>query len=412
MFSSFFSLFSEETKQEASPKTNSAEVETTKVNASEMEAAKNKEEPKKTKELLPESFQLGAFLDAYYNYNNNLPKGTERKYTTQAVRNDEFNVNLAYIDAKVEESKYRGRLALQYGTSVNTNYANEPMKDTGSNQLGVRNLQEAYVGFKVAPKTWIDGGIYFGHIGFESWISHLNWNYTRAFALDYVPYYTAGVRVSHQFSDKFSMQFHIMNGWQNITENNRDKSFGLQWKYKFTSSLALTVNQFAGNEAPDNERKQLRLYNNTILEWHALEWLSFAGSFDAGAQKAKESLLYEPWLHEWDSAIPVYRDAEAKAYRHWYHGTLWLSFKWDPAYRLSLRVERFYDPKQVLVATGTRNGFMSNGYTATLDLLSWDPAMIRLEYNYRRSADAVFDYRNAQFSKKEDFFVVAFSMKL
>ncbi|BDA80055.1 hypothetical protein LPTSP3_g29850 [Leptospira kobayashii] len=370
-----------------------------------------KEEPVQTVSL-PKSLKFGGFIDSYYLYNNNLPKATERKYTTQGVRNQEFNVNLAYIDMKVDEEKYRGRLALQYGTSVNTNYSSEPTKDTGSNQLGVRNLQEAYVGFRLADKTWVDGGIYFGHIGFESWISHLNWNYTRAYALDYVPYYSTGVRVSHEFTNKFSMQFHVMNGWQNITENNRDKSLGLQWKYKFTPSLTLIVNQFGGNEAPDNERKQLRLYNNTILEWHALEWMSLAGSFDAGAQKAKQSLLYEPWWNVWDSQNPIYKDSEAKAFRHWYHGTFWVSFKWDPAYRLSFRVERFYDPKQVMAQTGTRHGFMSNGYTATLDLLSWEPALLRFEYNYRRSADSIFEYRNGQTSKKEDFFVVAFSMKL
>ncbi len=169
----------------------------------DLEPPKEKKEAPAQTVSLPKSLKFGGFIDSYYLYNNNLPKATERKYTTQGVRNQEFNVNLAYIDMKVDEEKYRGRLALQYGTSVNTNYASEQTKDTGSNQLGVRNLQEAYVGFRLADKTWVDGGIYFGHIGFESWISHLNWNYTRAYALDYVPYYSMGVRVSHEFTNKF-----------------------------------------------------------------------------------------------------------------------------------------------------------------------------------------------------------------
>lgn len=52
---------------------------------------------------LPNSVQLGGFIDSYYLYNRNLPKDTERNYTTQAVRNNEFNINLAYLEAKVEE---------------------------------------------------------------------------------------------------------------------------------------------------------------------------------------------------------------------------------------------------------------------------------------------------------------------
>lgn len=360
---------------------------------------------------LPNSFQFGGMIDSYYLYNHNLPKDTERNYTTQAVRNGEFNINLAYLDARVEENKYRGRIAFQWGTSVNTNYAAELTTERYSNQNSVKNIQEAYAGFKIGRDTWIDGGIFFGNIGYESWISHNNVNYTRAYALDYVPYYSSGVRLSHQFTDKLSAQLQILNGWQNITDNNKDKSFGSQLKYNFSEHLILTLNQFAGNEAPNSERKQMRYYNNTILEWSVTDRVKLVGQFDVGAQKEKQSFVYEPWLAEYDPSLGVYRETASKAFRHWYHGTIWASFLLAPEYRLSFRVERFYDPKQVMVSTGTPNGFMSNGYTTTFDILSFEPALLRFEYVYRRSADSLFAYRDAQTSKKEDFFVVAFSMK-
>lgn len=364
--------------------------------------------------ILPKSLKLGAFVDAYYLNNNNLPKSTERKFTTQGVRNNEFNINLAHIDVKVEEDKYRGRLALQWGTSVNTNYAGEISKDIGSNQNSVKHIQEAYVGMKISKATWVDGGIFFGNIGHESWISQNNANYTRALALDYVPYYSAGVKLSHQLSDKLSFQLQILNGWQIITDNNRDKSFGSQVKYIVFSNFTITLNQYVGNDAPDNERKQLRLYNNTIIEWKPLDWLQFAGQFDIGVQKAKQSLVYEPWLQNINPNIfnSPYRDAAASAYRQWYHGTIWVSFNLSPDYRLSFRVERMYDPLQVVASTGTRNGFMTNGYTTTFDILSFDPGLLRFEYVYRRSADAVFEYRDSLTSKKEDFVIVAFSLKI
>lgn len=91
--------------------------------------------------------------------------------------------------------------------------------------------------------------------------------------------------------------------------------------------------------------------------------------------------------------------------------TIWASFLLSPEYRLSFRIERFYDPKQVMATTGTPNGFMSNGYTTTFDILSFEQGLLRFEYVYRRSADSLFAYRDSQTSKKEDFFVVAFSMK-
>lgn len=362
--------------------------------------------------VLPKSFQFGGFIDSYYLFNRNLSKDTERNFTTQAVRNGEFNVNLAYIDAKVEEKNYRGRLAFQWGTSVNANYAAELVTDKYSNQNSVKNIQEAYTGFKIARDTWVDAGIFFGNIGHESWISQNNVTYTRAFALDYVPYYSSGVRFTHKFSDKLSGQIQILNGWQNITDNNKDKSFCSQIKYLLTPNLVLTLNQFVGNEAPNNERKQIRLYQNSILEWILSDRFSLIGQFDIGAQKAKQSFVYEPWLGAYDSSLGDYRETTSQAYRQWYHGTIWVSFKITPEYRLSFRLERFYDPLQVMVTTGTRNGFMSNGYTATFDILTFDPGLLRFEYVYRRSADSVFAYRDSQTSKKEDFLLVAFSIKI
>ncbi len=165
--------------------------------------------------------------------------------------------------------------------------------EVGPNKNSVKHIQEAYIGYRLSRDTWVDAGIYLGHIGYESWISSENWNYTRAMALDYVPYYSAGVRLTTIFSDKFHFQFHVMNGWQNITDQNKDKSFGTQFKFFINPKLMLVANQFAGNEAPSSERRQIRYYNNTIVEWKAFDWLSFALSGDIGVQKSKESRSYE-----------------------------------------------------------------------------------------------------------------------
>ena len=64
---------------------------------------------------------------------------------------------------------------MQAGTSVQANYASEPTLGTVSGPDLARNIQEAYVGYRVTDKLWIDEGIYFSHIGFESWISRDNW---------------------------------------------------------------------------------------------------------------------------------------------------------------------------------------------------------------------------------------------
>ena len=153
--------------------------------------------------------KLGGFLDTYYAFDPNRPKSHEREFTTQPVRDNEFNINLAYIDAVLKQEKTRGRLALQFGQSVTKNTVGEPKDGATSGAQDAKIFQEAFLGRKLSEKTWIDMGIFLGNIGAESWVSKDNWTYTRALNLDYVPYYSAGVRLEQTLHKKQSFQiFH------------------------------------------------------------------------------------------------------------------------------------------------------------------------------------------------------------
>ena len=114
---------------------------------------------------------FGAFIDTYFAWDFGQPDAFDRPYTTQPARHDEFNVNLAFLEAKLTGEKVRGRVALQAGTSVQANYAGEPNVGSVSGADLARIIQEAWVGVRVSPKLWVDGGIYFSPIGWEGFIS-------------------------------------------------------------------------------------------------------------------------------------------------------------------------------------------------------------------------------------------------
>lgn len=432
------------------------------VNPKELEQIIRKELDKQ-KDSIP--VQFGAFIDAYHSHNLNRPKVTERNYTTQAVRNDEININLAHIEAKLETDRYRGRVALQFGTSVNANYLPESTNQRTSNQLSVRNIQEAYAGMKIAKNTWLDGGIYFGHIGFESWISGNNWLYTRALVLDYVPYYSSGFRLSHTLSNKLSIQFHLMNGWSIITDNNRNKSFGFQAAYKPVHHLSLTYNLFIGNEAPTssatnattgevtleykgNER-QTRYYHNFIAHYDFTPKFSMAASFDVGFQRNPYSLEYNPVLTSLNPAYfqstgsPAYvRTESTNSFKQWYNGTIWLTYRFLEEWRISSRLERYVDifrgdasdstvkTTNVPIAKSSdiynnqpytdrraggyklQNGFQVGAISIGLDRNLSEIALLRFEAKYLRSMDPIFDYRDSKdLSRIERLFITAISVK-
>src|SRR5512144_1184310 len=95
---------------------------------------------------------LGAFVDAYYAWDVGRPPSFDRSFaggalfTTQPARHDEFNVNLAFVEAKVDAPRHRGRLALQAGTSVQANYWGEPTNGQVSGPSLARVIQEATAG--------------------------------------------------------------------------------------------------------------------------------------------------------------------------------------------------------------------------------------------------------------------------
>src|SRR5674476_464664 len=79
-----------------------------------------------------EPVHYGGFIDTYYAYDLNNPKTHEREFTTQPARHNEFNINLAYVEAVLKKERTRGRLALQFGQSVTKNTTLEPRQGATS----------------------------------------------------------------------------------------------------------------------------------------------------------------------------------------------------------------------------------------------------------------------------------------
>jgi len=342
-----------------------------------------------TKTATTPVLKTGVFVDSYYSTSAWRPASRDRQYLTQIARDREFNINLAHLEAAVDDKRVRGRLAVQFGTSVNANYQNETTTERYSNQLSHRNLQEAYVGYKLFDRVWLDAGIFFGHIGVESWISHSNWNYTRALMAENTPYYATGARLSYAATTALNLQLIVMNGWQVITPTNRDKSLGTQISYEFSPAFKIIHNAFAGNAAPDDSTTQYRLYSNLILQFAPLSFLQFALSADAGAQQ----------------------NATNNAYRHWYTGALHARWLFAREWSAALRLEYLLDPDQVLIATGTPNGFQVAGLTTTLNYQPEEYLLMRLEYRNFVSRDGIYRFSDGD-RAHEHIVAAAMSLKL
>ena len=314
---------------------------------------------------------FGAFVDTYAAYDYNHPYTIDRAYTTQPVHENQVNLNLAMIEAKLDSSDWRGRLAIQGGDSVNSNYAAE--KD-----IFWRYIQESSVGYKITDKLWIDGGVYLSHIGFESFNSRDNWTYTRSLVADYSPYYETGVKLSYQIDDETAAQFHVLRGWQNIS-NDETPAYGIQLTHAPCKTVQLTYANFIG----ETNGAGVRYFNDFIGKVDLTDSFSMAAQVDIGAQDRTNQ----------DTA--------------WWNGfALLAKYTLTPKLALGGRIERFSDPHQVVLSTVSGESFSATGFSVNIDYELAPKLFWRNEYRAMVGSHAVFPKDTEGNFRNEDNLVV------
>jgi hypothetical protein len=282
-------------------------------------------------------------------------------------------------------------MAFQAGTSVQINYAAEPTIGFASGPLLARHIQEAVAGYQVADNLWLDAGIFFSHLGSESWISRDNWTYTRSLIAEWSPYYETGVKATWTPSPKFTGLFTVVNGWQIISENNDDKAVGLRLDYALTPEITLSYANFLGNELPDTLDGAARFFNDVSAKVVFGDQAGILATFDWGTQD------------DFD----------------WYGYALIGRVKVTDGIAVVGRVERFSDPDQVLILTGLDDGFQVNGFSVGVDFalpggfIGFGPAsrfLWRTEFRALPADDDVFPRNPLRFADTQHFLVSSFAL--
>ncbi|MDZ4081374.1 MAG: porin [Bdellovibrionales bacterium] len=329
--------------------------------------------PTYAEQVIPPSRKIvwGGFIDGQYAFDFNSPPNGDRAYTTQPARSNEFNINLAYLEVKAESSKTRSRLSLQAGTSVQSNYSSEPARGTVSGGTLSRHLQEARVGYQISEATWIDAGVFFAPVGSESFVSRDNLTLTRSLVADYSPYYLSGVKLSHSFSDSLSALLTVTNGWQNISENNTDKSVGAGLEYT-ASTLSFSYVTLVGSEVSadlnGNARgSELRHFHDFIVKSRGLTDWEWVFQFDIGFQRRPGETSESQWLGT----------------------TLMSRYSISADQKISFRFENYKDPDQIIIVTGRPGAFDGMGGSIGFDQALPDGVLWRTELRYLKTSHEI-----------------------
>lgn len=339
---------------------------------------------------------INVGVDTYYGYNFNNPVGRVNLLRTYDVLSNEFSLNQASLIFEHapnlnEGRRWGGRLDLQYGQATDTlqgNPSNEPRPDI------YRNIFQAY-GTYIAPVGKglnVDFGKWGSSLGIEGNYTKDQFNYSRSYWFDFLPFYHMGARVSLPLNDRFSLNYWIVNGTNQVEATNgfKDELFG--FTAKPAKSTTWIVNYYLGQEHPDRApatncgpipvqpglcftaispapNGRTHIFDSYVT-WLATPKLTFALEGDYVIQRL------------WQNAAP----GESSAPSHTDGGAGYIQYQFTPKIALATRAEYMSDPEGLF--SGLSQALKEN--TVTFDYKVANGFLMRYEWRYDYSNQPSF----------------------
>jgi hypothetical protein len=230
---------------------------------------------------------FSGLVDGYYSLNFNHPASKNNTWRNFDAKANQFSLNMAKLTMEHTADPVGFKFELAGGRAMEIFHATEP--------AGVevyKNILQAYVSLK--PTTWhgvqFDLGKFVTSAGAEVTETHLNWNYSRSLLFANGPYYHFGLRTTAPIGKNFTAGFQLVNGWNNVEDNNSAKTVGLT--AAFTSSKILWANNYyVGNEKTDTlegvkiQAPGIRHFYDTVLSINPNGKANLLFNFDYGVDK-------------------------------------------------------------------------------------------------------------------------------
>lgn len=303
--------------------------------------------------LGPTSFS--GFIDTYYAYNSNQPASRTNGFRSFDAQANQFALNLVELVVDKQPVATNSRtgyhVALGFGQAINAVNATDP-GGLGFDQY----LKEAYFSY-LAPAgkgLQVDVGKFVTPAGAEVIETKDNWNYSRGLLFSYaIPYYHFGMRAKYAFNDKYSLTGYIVNGWNNVVDNNTGKTYGMSLGWNVTKKVSVTQNYMAGPEQATNSN--WRQLWDTVITYSPTGKLSLMANTDYGRGDRATGIVH-----------PVF----------WTGVAGYVKYAFNPKYALATRYE-YYDDHDGFT-TGTAQNF--NGITGTFERTIASHILTRLEF--------------------------------
>lgn len=226
--------------------------------------------------------RVSGVLDGYYSLNLNHPSSGRNQLRNFDVDAGQFSLNLVKVTLERPAEPLGFRLDLGAGGAYDLIHA------AGNSPGGLRYFEQAFVAFKPpgARGLQVDFGKFVTSAGAEVIETQSNWNYSRSLLFAWaIPYYHFGVRALMPLGKGFSAGAQLVNGWNNIRDNNGGKTVGFTGAWS-NSRITWSHTYYRGNESERPSSGRRRLYDTTFLLTPSSRLAMYA-NFDYGADREK-----------------------------------------------------------------------------------------------------------------------------
>ena len=324
--------------------------------------------------------ELAGTADMYFHYNFNEPKtGSLTPLRNFDSEHNQFSlalVELALIKPATADDRVGFRLDLDYGPVAAWVHAADP----GGVDV-FQNVQQAYISYLAPAGTGLtfDVGKFVTQHGAEVIEAKDNWNYSRSLLFAWaIPYYHMGVRVGYSPNDKLTLGAAATNGWNNVKDNNSQKTYGFQAIVKPAAAVSIVQNYMVGPEQTD-DTNDLRHLSDTTLTYAVNDRFSVMGNYDYGRDEVAGTAV--TW-----QGVGIYAKAQA-----------------TPIFAIIPRYEYYNDEDGF--TTGTAQNVQE--FTLTAEVKHSQGLIMRLEYR-RDWSDVNFFTKGRRARDNQNTFSVGF----
>lgn len=314
-----------------------------------------------TVDSIKNALGMSLYLQAGYTYNFKNPDSQENELRVFDHKANSFTLDLAQLqfakDAPVGGIGFKVKIS-----------AGETAKLIHSTGLGNADnpldLTEAYISYlaPIGKGLRFDLGKFVTYHGAEVIEAKDNINYSRSLLFNYaIPFTHTGLKVCYTFSDAFNAGLHLVNGWDNTSDNNKGKTIGFNAGYTPMEQLSMVLNLMYGPEK--NNSSDNRFLFDWVGTFKPVKNMSFILNADYATEKnsgAKDS--------KWSGLSGIAK------------------YEFNDHYSLALRAEYFKDEDGV--RTGTSQTLKE--ITLTPEIKLAQGIILRPEYRHDWSDKNVF----------------------